>query len=235
MPSLASGRRFFRHQQSFHVCGNAKLSCFFDSLGSLGSGRQLFGLFQSLRRPGIPIAAVQTLVRHLFHAVAFSCRSPWLAVEPAPSIRVYGVGGDLRFADIATLGAPQGPVLESGTGRGDALNLHARLAFEATRPRRRARRWGWRLWIGHGCPPLEQAGALPNSLSPGTCRGCGGDWHSMQPPRPDSLFNTAHSRKINGDPANVPWPNGSSLWTPHPPRQVSRRRPQLAHRAGPFL
>jgi hypothetical protein len=45
---------------------------------------------------------------------------------------------DFRAADIAAFYAPQGPALESGTGWGDGLNLHARLAFEvneATPPR----------------------------------------------------------------------------------------------------
>jgi hypothetical protein len=60
-------------------------------------------------------------------------------MEPAPGVGVHGVGGDLRLMDMAAPGAPQGPVLEPGTSRDNALNLHARLAFEATRPLRRAR------------------------------------------------------------------------------------------------
>jgi hypothetical protein len=69
--------------------------------------------------------------------------------------------------DMAASGAPQGPVLESGTSRGDALNLHARLAFETTGPLRRARGGGGCLWIGHSAS-VHEAGALPNSLSPKT-------------------------------------------------------------------
>ena len=60
-------------------------------------------------------------------------------MEPALRVVVHGIGGDLRFLDMAASGAAQGPVLESGTRRGNALNLHARLAFETTRPFRRAR------------------------------------------------------------------------------------------------
>jgi hypothetical protein len=55
--------------------------------------------------------------------------------------------------NVAASGAPQGPVLEAGTSRGNALNLHARLAFETTRPRRRARRQDGYLWIGHSALP----------------------------------------------------------------------------------
>jgi hypothetical protein len=62
------------------------------------------------------------------------------AIEPTPRVGVHGVGGDLRLMDMAASGAAQGPVLEAGTRRGDALDLHARLAFETTRPFRRARR-----------------------------------------------------------------------------------------------
>jgi hypothetical protein len=67
---------------------------------------------------------------------------PEFAIEPTPGIGVHGIGGNLRLTDIAAPDASKGPVLESGSRRGDALNLHARLTFEATRPLRRARRQG---------------------------------------------------------------------------------------------
>jgi hypothetical protein len=89
------------------------------------------------------------------------------AIEPAPSIGVHGIGSDLRLMDMAAPGAAQGPVLESGTGGGNVLNLHARLAFETPGPFRRARRQGGCLWIGHDAT-VYWAGALPNSLSPKT-------------------------------------------------------------------
>jgi hypothetical protein len=69
--------------------------------------------------------------------------------------------------DMVAPGASQGPVLESGSRRGNTLNLHTRLAFEATRPFRRARRQSGYLWIWHGAS-VNWAGALPNSLSPKT-------------------------------------------------------------------
>jgi hypothetical protein len=40
-------------------------------------------------------------------------------------IGVHGVRGDLGLMDVAASGAPQGPVLETGTSCGNALNLHA--------------------------------------------------------------------------------------------------------------
>jgi hypothetical protein len=80
---------------------------------------------------------VRPIVRHdrssLFRRFEF-------AMEPAPSGCVHGVGWDLRLMDMAAFGASQGPVLEAGTSRGNALNVHGRLAFETTGSLRRARR-----------------------------------------------------------------------------------------------
>jgi hypothetical protein len=72
------------------------------------------------------------------------------AIEPVPRVRSHGIGRDLRLVEVAASGAPQGPVLESGTRPGNALNLHARLAFETTGPSDRAGSQDRRLWIGHG-------------------------------------------------------------------------------------
>ena len=63
---LASRRWLFRHQPTFHVCGNAKLSGFSDGFGSLRSGRQLFGICQRFGCSGIPIVTIDIVAR-LFH------------------------------------------------------------------------------------------------------------------------------------------------------------------------
>jgi hypothetical protein len=63
---LASRRWLFRHQPTFHVCGNAKLSGFSDGFGSLRSGRQLFGICQHFGCSGIPIVTIDIVTR-LFH------------------------------------------------------------------------------------------------------------------------------------------------------------------------
>jgi hypothetical protein len=93
-----------------------------------------------------------------------------VTIEPAPAVFVHGVGGDLRFMDIAAFGASQGPVLESGARRGNALNMQVRLAFETAGPLRRARRQSGHVWIGHRAS-LHWTGALPNSLSPKNAKG----------------------------------------------------------------
>jgi hypothetical protein len=64
----------------------------------------------------------------------------------------------------AATGAPQGPVLEPGAGCGNVPNLRARLAFGTTRLRRRAKGLG--CCIGQNTPLWDQAGALPESVSP---------------------------------------------------------------------
>jgi hypothetical protein len=68
----ASRRRLFRHQPIFHVCGNAKLSCFSDGFGSLQSGRQPFGLCQSLGCPGSPIVTIEIVARQFCHVIVFT-------------------------------------------------------------------------------------------------------------------------------------------------------------------
>jgi hypothetical protein len=91
-------------------------------------------------------------------------------VEPALRVVVHGIGGDLRFLDMAASGAAQGPVLESGARRDNALNVQARLAFETAGPLGRARRQSGHVWIGHRAS-VHWAGALPNSLSPENAKG----------------------------------------------------------------
>jgi hypothetical protein len=71
---------------------------------------------------------------------------------------------------MTAFGAAQGPVLESRTRRGNALNVQARLAFEATGPLGRTRRQGGHVWIGHRAS-VHWAGALPNALSPENAKG----------------------------------------------------------------
>jgi hypothetical protein len=92
-------------------------------------------------------------------------------VGPALRFRAHWVGVDLRLMNKAAFGASECPVLEAGTGCGNALDFHTRLAFRASRPCRSAGRQGGHLWVGHSAFPLGQAGALPNSLSPGTAEG----------------------------------------------------------------
>jgi hypothetical protein len=53
----------FAVNQPLHVCGNAKLCCFSDGFESLQSGRQLFGLLQSLGCPGSPIVTIEIVAQ----------------------------------------------------------------------------------------------------------------------------------------------------------------------------
>jgi hypothetical protein len=62
-----------------------------------------------------------------------------ITLLPTDSIGLHRVGAYLRLMNKAAPGAPQGPVLEPHTGRGNVLNLCAGLAFGTTRPRRRSR------------------------------------------------------------------------------------------------
>ena len=94
--------------------------------------------------------------------------------------------------DMAAFGAPQGPVLESGTSRDNVLNMQARLAFETAGPLRRARRQSGHLWIGHRAS-VHGAGALPNSLSPKNAKGRRGDAFILRPSPAGTLVNIAHS------------------------------------------
>jgi hypothetical protein len=49
--------------------------------------------------------------------------------------------------------------------------------------------------------PLEQAGALPNSLSPELAEDGADDRCSMQTRTSNPMVNIAHSQKVNGDPS----------------------------------
>jgi hypothetical protein len=69
---FASRRWLFRHQPTFHVCGDAKLFGFSDGFGSLQSGRQPFGLRQSLGCPGSPIVAIEIVGRQCFHLIVLT-------------------------------------------------------------------------------------------------------------------------------------------------------------------
>jgi hypothetical protein len=86
-------------------------------------------------------------------------------------IVVDGVGADLGLMDVAASGAPQGPVLETGTSGGNALNLHARLAYETTRPLGRARRRNRCLWIGQQMPPMGSGGSATELSVTANCHG----------------------------------------------------------------
>jgi hypothetical protein len=112
------------------------------------------------------------------------------AIEPTPGVGVHGVGGNLRLTEVAAFGAAQGPVLESGTRRRNALNLHARLAFETPRPFRRARRQDRCLWIGHDASVhwREHYRTLCHRKRPRT----GGDGNSLHPSRAETAVNIAH-------------------------------------------
>jgi hypothetical protein len=94
-----------------------------------------------------------------------------VAVLPADSIGLHRVGVYLRLVDKAAFDASQCPVLEAGTCCGNALDLHARLAFGTTRPRRRARRWGGCLWIGKQILPLNLAGSVTELSVTENCQG----------------------------------------------------------------
>jgi hypothetical protein len=82
-PTLASRSRkgsallrwFFRHQQAFHIGSHAQLSCFFNSFDSLRSGRQLFGIFQRLGRPGIPVVSTDIALCE-FHMIFPTAANP---------------------------------------------------------------------------------------------------------------------------------------------------------------
>ena len=69
---LASRCWPFRRQPIFHVCGNAKLCCFSDGFGSLQSGRQLFGLCQSLGCPGSPIVTIEIVAHQFCHVIVLT-------------------------------------------------------------------------------------------------------------------------------------------------------------------
>jgi hypothetical protein len=87
-----------------------------------------------------------------------------VATRPADSFGLHRVGAYLRLMNKAALSAPQGPVLESGTGCGNALNRHARFA-SGTRSRRRASRQGGRLRIGHAHFPLNGGSGTEPSVA----------------------------------------------------------------------
>jgi hypothetical protein len=83
----------------------------------------------------------------------------------ADSIGLHRVSAYLGLMNKAAPGAPQGPVLESGTGCGSALDLHAQLASGTTRPCCRARREGGRFRIGHARFPLNGGSVIELSVT----------------------------------------------------------------------
>jgi hypothetical protein len=97
--------------------------------------------------------------------------------------------------DMAAPDASQGPVLESGTSRNDALNLHARLAFEASGPFRRAGRQDRYVRIGHGASVQSGRNVADISVT-ASGHSSSGDPVSLPPSRADSLVCIAHSWKI---------------------------------------
>lgn len=93
---LASHRWLFRHQPILHVCGNAELSGFSDGFGSLQSGRQLFGLGQSLGGPASPIVAIEIVSLDFCHVIVLTRRTR-VAVLPPNSIAHHRAGVQLRL------------------------------------------------------------------------------------------------------------------------------------------
>jgi hypothetical protein len=62
----------FRRQPTLHVCGNAKLCYFSYGFESLQSGRQLFGLCQSLGCPGSLIVTIETVAHQFCHFIVLT-------------------------------------------------------------------------------------------------------------------------------------------------------------------
>ena len=157
---LASHRWLFRHQPILHVCGNAELSSFSDGFGSLQSGRQLFGLGQSLGGPASPIVAIEIVSLDFCHVIVLTRRTR-VAVLPPNSIAHHRAGVRGKSA----LSAPQSPVFEPGTCRGIMLDLHGRLHLgQRGHTARRGNNAGF---FGSGIDALvESAGALPNAPLP---------------------------------------------------------------------
>jgi hypothetical protein len=136
------------------------------------------GNFLACARASAARAAQSCLSRSLRISSVMSSSLLWrsqVAVLPTNRIRLHRIGVYLRLMDKTAFDASHCPMLKAGASCDNALHLHARLAFETTRPRRRARRQGGRLWIGQQMPPVDLAGALPNSLSPETARGAADD------------------------------------------------------------
>jgi hypothetical protein len=69
---LASRRWLFRHQPTFHVCGNAKLPGLSDRFGSPQSGRQRFGLRQSFGCSASPIVVIEIVGCQWFHFIVLA-------------------------------------------------------------------------------------------------------------------------------------------------------------------
>ena len=88
MLSLEDSNELGRRQKFFHVCGNAKVSRLFYRFRSLQSGRQLFGLGQTLGCPCIPIVTVRPRARQLFH----DGRTSSASAQPRASDFIGSVG-----------------------------------------------------------------------------------------------------------------------------------------------
>jgi hypothetical protein len=140
------------------------LSRFSDCLGSLQSGRQFFCLCQSVGCPGSPVVTIGIVAHRFCHIIVLRAA---LSGRCAPSRyhRISWVGGYLRLADKTAWDASQRPMLEAGTSCGNALDLHARLAFETTRQRHLARRLAGCLRIGQQMPPVEFGGSAILSVT----------------------------------------------------------------------
>ena len=141
-----------QNSHSDHAAGSFAISKFFMSAATRSCPAFLMasdrfdpgGNFFACARASEALAAQSRLSRLLRVSSVMSSALMWrsqLAVVPADGIiGLHRVGVYLRLLNKATPSAPQRPVLESGTGRSNVLNLHARLALGTTRPCRCARR-----------------------------------------------------------------------------------------------
>ena len=83
-----------------------------------------------------------------------SKRLPQFALDPTQRFVCQRVSADLHLVDATAAYAVECPVLKARTGRRDTLELHWRLAYQATVPRGSALRQYRFGKLGHDAPPL---------------------------------------------------------------------------------
>ena len=181
----------FRRQPTLHVCGNAKLSCLSDGFGSLQSGRQLFGLCQSLGCPGSPIVTIEIVAHQFCHVIAPAVAFPGRC---APS-RWHRTSSGSAFTCASWISQHlvHRRVQCSNPERAEAICWISMCDWHWGQRGRPATRGG-KLGVcgsGNGCLPLnrrERYRTLCHRWMPERC----GDRSSMPTRHCDTLINIAH-------------------------------------------